>query len=209
MLAITFSRFVSADPVGPAMSAATNAPNQAPLTTLEARGFRVTLDTLGFRQVLGYERFRRNYFRIAQFSARSAVAPPYGGGFTFSLLVDDLPKGVKDLKTLFRHCILANKLADKVKDGTLQPVPIPRSTGGILFRYPQRLPVPKDSRFPKDIPKAFTQWHWYFESIQKGKWFEIHFSRGVALDAPVPEGIEPAIQRILASLRFPDGTARN
>ncbi len=190
-------------PIGAASGGTTNPPADVPrtLTTLEANGFRVSLDTLGFKQDLGSERFRRNYFRLAQFSTIDEHKREFGGGFTFSLLVDDLPKGVMDLKGLFAHCIVANKLAARLKDGSLQPVRSPRAAKGVLYRYPQRLSVP--AGFPKGSPSEFTQWQWYFESIQNGKWFEIHFSRGVALDAPVPEGIEPAIERILRSLQFP------
>jgi hypothetical protein len=185
------------------LPAAMDAPAVAhrPLTTLEANGFRVSLDTLGFRQELGTERFRGNYFRIALFTATLEGARESGGGFTFSLLVDDLPKGVKDLKSLFTHCVVSNKLTARLKDGSLQPIRSPRSASGLLYRYPQRLPAP--ASFPKGSPSEFTQWHWYFESIQNGKWFEIHFSRGVALNAPVPEEIEPVIDRILRSLQFP------
>ena len=191
----------------PPIEASTGATNNPPadvpreLTTLEANGFRVTLDTLGFRQDLGYERFRGHYFRIAQFSPANPGTGKLPDAFTFSLLVDDLPKGVTDLKSLFTHFIVNHKLTDRLKDGSLQPVRIPRSTGGILFRYPQRLAVP--AAISRGGASEITQWQWYFESIQNGKWFEIHFSRGVALDAPVPEGIEPAIDRILRSLQFP------
>jgi hypothetical protein len=190
-------------PIGAASGGTTNPPADVPraLTTFEANGFRVSLDTCGFQQDLGYERFKRNYFRLAQFTTTDEHKRELGGGFTFSLLVDDLPKGVKDLKSLFVHCIVANKLTTRLKDGSLQPVRSPRSAKGMLYRYPQRLPVP--ARFSPGAPSEITQWQWYFESIQNGKWFEIHFSRGVALDAPVPEGIEPAIDRILRSLQFP------
>jgi hypothetical protein len=189
------------------MGASTDGTNNPPadvpraLTILEVNGFRVSLDTLGFKQVLGSERFKRNYYRLAQFSTTDEHKREFGGGFTFSLLVDDPPKGVKDLKDLFTYCIVANKLTARLKDGSLQPVKCPRAANGVLYRYPQRLPVP--AGFPKGSPSEFTQWQWYFESIQDGKWFEIHFSRMVALDVPVPDGIEPAIDRILRSLRFP------
>jgi hypothetical protein len=174
------------------------------LTALEANGFRVTLDTLGFKQDRGYELFRGHYFRLAAYSAHGGDAQDFGGGFTFSLLVDDLPKKVTDLKSLFTHFIVNHKLTDRLKDGSLQPVPVPRSTGGILFRYPQRLPVP--ATISRGGPSEITQWQWYFESIRNGKWFEIHFSRGVPLDAPVPEGVEAGIVRIVRSLQFPAAT---
>jgi len=169
-------------------------------TTLEANGFGVALDSAGFRQTLGYERFKRNYFRLAMFTTAPEYRPGSGDGFTFSLLVDDLPKEVKDLKTLFTHCMIANKLTDRLKDGSLQPLKSPRSAKGLLYRYPQRLPLP--SNLARGGTAEFTQWHWYFESIQNGKWFEIHFSRGVALNAPVPEGVEAGIDRLLHSLEF-------
>lgn len=186
-------------PTGEATNPTADLPQD--LTTLEANGFRVSLDTHGFRQELGYERFKRNYFRLAQFTTADEHRREFGGGFTFSLLVDDLPKGVTDLKGLFAHCIMANKLGAKLKDGSLQPVKSPPTAHGVLYRYPQTLSAP--AGFPKDFPSEFTQWQWYFESIHNGKWFEIHFSRGVPLNAPVPEGIEPAIIRILGSLQFP------
>jgi len=45
------------------------------LTTFEANGFRVALDTTGFKHDLGYEKFHENYFRLAQFHNRTlAVA---------------------------------------------------------------------------------------------------------------------------------------
>jgi hypothetical protein len=170
------------------------------LAILEANGFRVAVDTLGFRQVLGYERFRGHYFRLARFSPANQGKGKLPGAFTFSLLVDDLPKGVTDLKSLFTHFIVNHKLTERLKNGSLQTVRIPRSTGGILFRYPERLAVP--AAISRGGPSEMTQWQWYFESIQNGKWFEIHFSRGVPLDAPVPDGVEAGVVRVVRSLQF-------
>ena len=175
------------------------------LTTLDANGFRVALDATGFRKDLGYEKFRGNYFRLAQFHTAKEHESEMGGGFTLSLLVDDLPRDVKDLKGLFTHAIVANKLTDLVKDGRLKAIRSYPASNGILYRYPQQIPVPKEMPGPD---REFRQWQWYFQSIQNGKWFEIHFSRGVPPDAPVPEGIEPVIDRVLRSLQFPAAPAR-
>jgi hypothetical protein len=175
------------------------------LTTLDANGFRVALAATGFRKDLGYEKFHGNYFRLAQFHTDKEHEPEMGGGFTFSLLVDDLPRGVKELKELFTYAIMANKLTDLVKDGRLKAIRSYPASNGILYRYPQQIPVPKEMPGPD---REFRQWQWYFQSIQNGKWFEVHFSRGVPPDAPVPEGIEPVIDRILRSLQFPAAPAR-
>jgi hypothetical protein len=187
-------------PTATAPAASTN------LTALDANGFRVALDTTGFKQDFGYENFQGNYFRIAQFHTDKEHASEMGGGFTFSLLVDDLPPGVKELEELFVYDTSANPLADLVKDGRLKVIRSYPALNGLLYRYPRQVPIPKDEQ--ETLGPELRQWQWYFHSIQNGKWFEIHFSRIVALDAPVPEGIEPVIDRILRSLQFPAPPAK-
>jgi hypothetical protein len=182
-------------PTATAPAASTN------LTTLDANGFRVALDATGFKQDFGYENFHGNYFRLAQFTTEEAHESAMGGGFTFSLLVDDLPSEVKDLQGLFTYDTTVNHLADLVKDGRLKVIRSYPALNGLLYRYSKQVPMPKDQQ--EGMGPEFRQWQWYFQSIQNGKWFEIHFSRGVAPDAPVPEGIEPVIDRILRSLQFP------
>ena len=176
------------------------------LTTFEANGFRVALDTTGFKHDLGYEKFHENYFRLAQFHTDKEHASEMGGGLTFSLLVDDLPPGVKGLEELFAYDTSDNPLADLVKDGRLKVIRSYPALNGLLYRYPRQVPIPKDQQ--ETLGPELRQWQWYFHSIQNGKWFEIHFSRVVAPDGPVPEGIEPVIDRILRSLQFPAPPAK-
>ena len=183
------------DPTATAPAAGTN------LTTLDANGFRVALDATGFEKALGYEKFHGNYFRLAQFHTDKEHKSEMGGGFTFSLLVDDLPPGVKGLEELFAYDTSDNPLADLVKDGRLKVIRSYPALNGLLYRYPKQVPIPKDQQ--ETLGPELRQWQWYFHSIQNGRWFEIHFSRVVAPDGPVPEGIEPVIDRILRSLQFP------
>jgi len=182
-------------PTATAPAASTN------LTTFEADGFRVALDTTGFKQDFGYEKFQENYFRLAQLHTDKEHASEMGGGFTFSLLVEDLPPGVKGLEELFAYDTSDNYLADLAKDGRLKVIRSYPALNGLLYRYPKQVPIPKDQQ--ETLGPEVRQWQWYFHSIQNGKWFEIHFSRVVAPDAPVPEGIEPVIDRILRTLQFP------
>ena len=100
---------------------------QQELTTLEANGFKVTLDIHGFRPEYGYERISRTYFQMAVFSTADEHQRDFGGGLLFTILVDDLPKDVRNLQDLFRHFIIANKVAARQKDGNLQAMTCPPS----------------------------------------------------------------------------------
>ena len=148
-------------------------------TKLQGRTADVTLDTSGFTKEQGPQSLGGAYERLAQY------AQPGAKGLRFSVLVDSPPGGFD-----------ASKLKAQVLNG-------------YKARYAGQTPTVTDSQTPPGFTVEWTetlaagpkQWNHYFETLQGGRWLEVHFS---ALD-PAPGDIaalRAKAQHVLARLQF-------
>jgi hypothetical protein len=153
-------------------------------TVLEGSGVEVRIDLEGFKRDLGAGPIRDAYYRLGQFSLESASARSRAVGgkpLVMSVLVDDVPPGA-DLSGLRAH-VLRTQNPKPVVTATSSPA-------GFHFSYRQA------------IAEGLTQWHFYFHTLNEGKWVELHFSSLGRSPNTDTAGLQKLALELVSSLRI-------
>ncbi len=140
-----------------AMQRATLAPAGAasPLGHVQGGGIDLWMDLTGFTQKEGFKPYHGAYAQVGFYA---------GDGLLMSVLVDDL--GGKTLADLEQAGLGQSEGLVKPLAGERprsRPVDQPR---GYLVSYRGAIPY-----------RGVFQGQWYFETIHRGKWLELHFSK--------------------------------